>query len=114
MSVRDPYNINPILLAFEINEMMPEVIEELDKISTDEDKLIYAEKKLSEHFTNNDITKVLAFIDCYQGTTGEDAKDLITRYLADFGLPDFLSETKEDLKEELMGIIDLYFPDLNN
>lgn len=110
MSVRDPYNINPTLLAIEINMMMPQVIEELDKISTDEDKFIYAEKKLSEHFTNNDITKVLAFIDCYQGNTGEDAKDLITKYLSDFELPNFLSETKEDLKEELMGIIKIYFP----
>lgn len=106
MSVRDVYDIDPTVCAQESDRMMPKVMAKLEKFSTDEDKFIYTKEKLDKHFTNNNITKVLAFIDCYQGNTGEDAKDLITKYLSDFELPNSLADTKEDL----MGIIKIYFP----
>ena len=62
------YDIDPKLLADEVNKMMPSVMKDLDNI---EDKMAYGKKELLKYLAKNERVKALAFMDCFEGNTGK-------------------------------------------
>lgn len=108
--------IDPKLLAHEADTMMPIIGKELSNISTDEGKITYARQKLLEYLTAKNITKVLAFVSCFEGNTGERLN------IEDLYINDSNSLTKNvqyitedtilsDAADNLSGIINIFFPE---
>lgn len=105
------YDIDPKLLAAEVNKMMSKVEEKLNNITTDEGKIIYAKKKLLKYLEANNFTKVLAFKNCYEGNTGETLNVInITNDLLYRDEFSSLTDT-EDTLEILTPLLGIFFPE---
>ncbi|MCZ6903120.1 MAG: hypothetical protein O7C58_03080 [Rickettsia endosymbiont of Ixodes persulcatus] len=68
MLVVNPSNIDPKLLAREINTIMPLVKKDLAEVK---DTITYGKEQLLKFVKDKEIMKALAFIDCFEGNTGE-------------------------------------------
>ncbi|AEK74921.1 hypothetical protein RHHCN13_04730 [Rickettsia conorii subsp. heilongjiangensis] len=92
-----PSNIDPQLLAQEVNTMMPLVEKDLADV---EDTITYGKERLFKFVKDKKIMEALAFMYCFEGNTGQtlDIKELCTTndllYRDDFSA---LTETLDTL-----------------
>ncbi|AFB26548.1 MULTISPECIES: hypothetical protein [spotted fever group] len=97
-----PSNIDPQLLAQEVNTMMPLVEKDLADVEDTivEDTITYGKERLFKFVKDKKIMEALAFMYCFEGNTGQtlDIKELCTTndllYRDDFSA---LTETLDTL-----------------
>ena len=77
MLVVNPSNIDPKLLAQEINTMMPLVRQDLAEVK---DMITYGKAQWLKFVKDKEMMQALAFIDCFEWNTGEtlNIKELST------------------------------------
>jgi len=122
------HDIDPKLLAAEVNKMMPSVIKDLDNT---EDKMAYGKEELLKYLAKNERVKALAFMYCFEGNTGEslNIKDIVDKKKS-HNLKDIENEpttfteynidnlsctndsyTLSEVADTLLGFIKIYFPE---
>ncbi len=121
------YDIDPKLLATEVNKMMPSVMLVMKDLDSIEDKIAYGKEELLKYLMGGEIVKALAFMDCFEGNTGERLKinDIVNYDLKDIesesttftehntdGLPYTNdSYTLSEAAYTLLGFIKIYLPE---
>lgn len=101
----NPSNIDPELLAKEVNTMMLLVEKDLAGI---EDAITYGKERLLEFVKDKKIMEALAFMYCFEGNTGQTLNVKELRTTNDFLYSDDFSTLTETL-DTLVPLIGIYF-----